>query len=67
MWVSSNDYFLLIICCVIEQKKFCCIIIYYCDLKLKWINIVFILEIIKGLLNSLIQTPRENNASSWYK
>ena len=56
MWVSSNDYFLLIICCVKEQDKLCCINISYCEIKLKWINVVFVLKTRKVLLNSLIYT-----------
>ena len=52
MWVISNYYFLLIMCCVKEQNKLCCIIVSYCELKLKWINIMFVFKTIKGLLNS---------------
>ena len=52
MRMISNDSFLLIICCVKKKNKFCCIIISYYDLKLKYINIVFVLKMRKGLLNS---------------
>ena len=40
---------MLIICCVREGNKLCFIIICYCDIKLKWLNIVFCIKIRKGL------------------
>ena len=48
--MSSNDYFLLIICCVTTRNKLFCINISYCEVKLKWINIVFVLKTRKHLL-----------------
>ena len=44
MWVSLNDSFLLIIYCVKYQNKLCCTIIPYCELKPKWITIMFLLN-----------------------
>ena len=58
IWASSNDSFLLIICYLKGKNKLCCIIISHCDLKPKWINIVFVLKMRKGLLNSQIHTSR---------
>ena len=50
MWVSSIDYSFLIICCVKVKNNLCCIIIYYSGLKLKWINILFVLKLEKAYL-----------------
>ena len=52
MWVSSNEYLLLIIFFKKEQDNLFCTIISYCELKLKWIHIVFALNTRKGQLNS---------------
>ena len=45
MWVISNDSFLLIVCFIKEQNKLCFITISYFDIKLKHINIVFVLKL----------------------
>ena len=44
MWVNSNLYFLLIICCLYKQNKVCYIIICDCEIKLKYLIIVFVKE-----------------------
>ena len=44
MLVSPRNYRIIIICCVKEQNKLFCIIICYCEIKLKWPNIVFVLK-----------------------
>ena len=48
MWVISNDSLFLIICYVKGKNKLCCIIISYCEFKIKWINIVLELKMIKS-------------------
>ena len=46
-----------------KQNKFCCIVICYCELKLKLLNIIFLLKT-KGLLKGRGKTSMLNDSST---